>query len=153
MEFLTTRCCCMYKFLPLLCIVILLLQSCGVSPKPIKLPCSLSSSEFTARVQDSLRTYGFDLLSKDSIDIQTIRKVEDGLSFRTVYLSVSKDTTSGEWSMVVRMLVRYHGEITEFYIDEQPRLANDFRRDFKPVLTAIRSMCAPPPKKKKKVSK
>jgi hypothetical protein len=143
----------MCKFLLLPCLVILLLQSCGVSPKPIKLPCSLNSSEFTSRVQDSLRTYGFDLLSMDSLDIHTIRKVEDGLSVRTVYLSVSKDALSGEWNMVVRMIVAYHGEITEFYIDEQPRLTNDFRRDFKPALTAIRSMCAPPPKKKKKVAK
>ncbi len=140
----------MSKLLFIPCLLLFLIVGCGVSPKPIKLPCSLTNSDFYTRVQDSLRKYGFHILSEDSVVIHTIRKVEDGLSFRTVYLSVSKDTLSGEWSMVVRMIVGYHGEATEFYIDEQPRLTNDFRSDFKPALTAIRSMCAPPIKKKKK---
>ena len=153
MVSLTKKCFGMSKYPLIACMMIFLLVGCGVSPKPIKLPCSLTNSDFYSRVQDSLRMYGFHILSMDSVDIHTIRKVEDGLSVRTVYLSVSKDTTSGEWSMVVRMIVGYHGELTEFYVDEQPRLTNDFRRDFKPALTAIRSMCAPPPKKKKKVVK
>jgi len=128
-------------------------QGCGVSPKPIKLPCSLSNSEFYNRAQDSLRTHSFHILTADSSEIRTIRKIEDGLSNRTVYLTLSRDSSSEEWNMVVRTIVAYHGEINEFYIDEQPRLTNDFRRDFKPVLTAIRSMCVFPPKKKKKIVK
>lgn len=146
----------MRKYFWIIWILPVVLLSCGVSPKPIKLPCALNDSEFYRRVQDSLHAYNFQILSVDSTEITTIRKVDDGMSNRTVYLTLAQDSTSvspDEWYMVVRIIVAYHGEVNEFYIDEQPRLTNDFRRDFKPVLTAIRSMCAPPPKKKKKVSK
>lgn len=143
----------MRKCFYIICVMFALLASCGVSPKPIKLPCALADSDFYRRVQDSLHAYNFQILSLDSFEIKTIRKVEDGMSNRTVYVTLARDSTSAlpdEWYMVVKIVVAYHGEVNEMYIDEQPRLTNDFRRDFKPVLTAIRTMCTPPPKKKKK---
>ncbi|MBK9246760.1 MAG: hypothetical protein IPM69_01260 [Ignavibacteria bacterium] len=140
----------MYKPIMMVSAIFLLLCGCGSSPKPIILQCSLSKSEFNSRAQDSLQTYKFHILEADSVKIQTIRKIEDGLSNRTVYLTLTNDSTTNEWSMIVRTIVTYHGESNEYYMDEKPRFSNDFRRDFRPVLTAIRSMCAPPPKKKKK---
>jgi hypothetical protein len=117
------------------------------------IPCFLDSQEFTKRAIDTLKFYKFNLVSLDSGVILTTRRIEDGLSKRNIELSVEYDSVKQEGRMQVKTLIRFQGEDTEIYYDESPRITNDFRSDFKPVLTALRQMCTPPKKKKKSSKK
>jgi hypothetical protein len=116
----------------------------------MKFVCVLSAEEFNTRAKDTLFQYKFSVLSASYDSITTIKRIDDGMSDRTIYLTVKHDTVSGEATMFVRTLIRFQGNETEVFFDEKPRFTNDFRSDFRPVLNALRTMCAPPPKKKKK---
>lgn len=138
------------KFYVLLIWVILLMIGCRSTPQPMYFKCALSAEEFHNRAKDSLFQYKFSVLSSSIDSIASIKRIDDGMSDRTVYLTLLHDSLSGEATMYVRTLVRFQGNETEIFLDEKPRLTNDFRSDFRPLLSALRTMCEPPPRKKKK---
>ncbi len=138
------------KLFPLFFFIVLLSIGCSSGPQPMKFVCGLSTNEFNARAKDTLAEYKFSILSASFDSITTIKRIDDGMSDRTIFLTVQHDSANGEATMFVRTLVRFQGNETEIFFDEKPRLTNDFRGDFRPVLNALRSMCAPPKKKKKK---
>ncbi len=135
-----------FQFLLLVFVII----GCVSSPQPMKFVCVLPAEEFHNRAKDTLAHYRFSVLSASYDSIVTIKRVDDGMSDRTIHLTLQHDSLNGEATMFVRTLIRFQGTETEVFFDEKPRLTNDFRSDFRPVLNALRTICAPPPKKKKK---
>ncbi|MBI3258461.1 MAG: hypothetical protein HYZ54_03115 [Ignavibacteriae bacterium] len=138
------------RLFPLFIVFLFLIIGCSSGPQPMKFVCGFSTNEFNARAMDTLTEYKFSILSASSDSITTIKRIDDGMSDRTVYVTVRHDSINGEATMFVRTLVRFQGNETEIFFDEKPRLTNDFRSDFRPVLNALRTMCTPPSKKKKR---
>ena len=130
--------------------VMFLMIGCRSTPQPMYFKCALSAEEFHNRAKDSLFQYKFSVLSSSLDSIASIKRIDDGMSDRTVYLTLLHDSLSGEATMYVRTLVRFQGNETEVFLDEKPRFTNDFRSDFRPILNALRTMCAPQPRKKRK---
>ena len=137
------------KFIYLMLFISIMI-GCSSAPQPMKFSCFLSAEEFHNRAKDSLFHYKFSVLSSSLDSITSIKRIDDGMSNRTIYLRLQYDSLSGEATMFVRTLVRFQGNETEIFLDEKPRLTNDFRSDFRPVLNALRTMCALPPRKKNK---
>lgn len=124
--------------------VIMLFISCRASniPRTTIIHCSIPSDKLITIVRDSVQKYGF--VSYNAIKnnkIETVRRIDDGLSIRNVYLDIIADSTIKGLTLTVKTIVFFRQSVDTMYYDETVKTIPDNRGDFIPVFNSLRSLC------------
>ena len=104
--------------------------------------CTLLSEQFMKSVKDSAIAYGFVPYSEQKLHtIQTVKRIDEGVSVRNVFIDIVKDSISKEISVLVKTVVYFRQTVDTIYYDETVKRVPDYKSDFVPFLNSLRGMC------------
>lgn len=104
--------------------------------------CDLMTDELMQSVKDSAIKYGYVPYSLQKLNtIQTVKRVDEGVSVRNIYVDITKDSSVKGVSVFVKTVVYFRQTVDTIYYDETVKRVPDYRSDFVPFLNSLRTLC------------
>lgn len=111
-------------------------------PRTTIIHCSMPSDKLIAITSDSVMKYGFaPFKAAGRNKIEAVRRIDDGLSIRTVHLDIVADSAIQGLALTVKTITLFRQSVDTTYYDETVKTIPDNRSDFIPVFNALRSLC------------